>query len=84
MNTNQYAKTYEQEAYALLKTLAAIPAPSNHEEKRAAFCLEWLRNQGVSQAYIDEAQNVVIPFGVTQDIPGAVVMAIMDVVFEDQ
>ena len=49
MNTNQYAKTYEQEAYALLKTLAAIPAPSNHEEKRAAFCLEWLQNQGVSQ-----------------------------------
>ena len=84
MNTNQYAKTYEQEAYALLKTLAAIPAPSNHEEKRAAFCLEWLRNQGVSQAYMDEAQNVVIPFGVTQENPVAVVMAHMDVVFEDQ
>ena len=83
MNTNQYAESCEKEAYELLKTLAAIPAPSNHEEHRTAFCQRWLREQGVEDVWIDEAGNVVIPFGVREDNPLAVIMAHMDVVFED-
>ena len=32
-----WLKAHEGEALELLKTIAAIPAPSGHEEKRAAF-----------------------------------------------
>ena len=35
-----YIEAHSQEAYELLLTLARIPAPSNHEEKRAEFCRE--------------------------------------------
>ena len=34
----QHIENSSQEAYELLKTLGKIPAPSNHEEKRAEFC----------------------------------------------
>ena len=33
-----YIEAHQEEAYQLLLTLAQIPAPSNHEEERAAFC----------------------------------------------
>lgn len=36
---------HRQEAYDLLIELAQIPAPSNHEEKRAEFCKRWLEAQ---------------------------------------
>ena len=42
----QYIQNHREEAYELLLTLARIPAPSNHEEKRARFCSEWLKAQG--------------------------------------
>ena len=41
-----YIDTHRQEAYDLLLELAQIPAPSNHEEKRAVFCKAWLEKQG--------------------------------------
>ncbi len=70
------------ETLELLCTLAQIPAPSNDEGKRAAFCLKWLQEQGAESAYIDGALNVVLPFG---DIKGevSVIMAHSDVVFPD-
>ena len=34
----QYIEDHRQEAFDLLVELAQIPAPSNHEEKRAAHC----------------------------------------------
>ena len=33
----EYIDAHEEEAYRLLVTLAQIPAPSNHEEKRVEF-----------------------------------------------
>ena len=48
-----------QEALDLLMELGKIPAPSNHEEKRAEFCKAWLEKQGAEGVYIDEALNVV-------------------------
>ena len=33
-----YIDSHWQQAYELLIELAQIPAPSNHEEKRAQFC----------------------------------------------
>ena len=78
-----YIASHRQEALELLIELAQIPAPSHHEEKRAAFCLNWLKAQGGSDAYIDEALNVVYPIGCTEDNPLMVFMAHSDVVFPD-
>ena len=74
---------HEAEAVELLKTLGKIPAPSHHEEKRAAFVRDWLVAQGAQNVHIDEALNVVYPIGVTQDNPVVVIMAHTDIVFPD-
>ena len=78
-----YMNQHAQEAFDLLVELAQIPAPSNHEEKRAAFCLNWLKNQGAQCAYMDEALNVVLPIGCEEQDKIAVFMAHSDVVFPD-
>lgn len=67
----------------LLVTLAAIPAPSRQEDKRAEFCKGWLEQQGITGAYIDPAKNVVFPHGCEAGKPLVVFMAHMDVVFPD-
>ncbi len=78
-----YIENHAQEARELLITLAQIPSPSNHEEKRAGFCKNWLEAQGARGVYIDDALNVVYPIGVTKDNPVVVFMAHTDVVFPD-
>lgn len=78
-----YISEHQQEAFDLLITLGQIPAPSNHEEKRAEFCREWLEQQGAKGVYIDEALNVVYPIGCTENNPIVVYMAHSDVVFPD-
>jgi len=65
---------------ALLKELAAIPAPSHQEDKRVAFIKAWLEEQGAKNLLIDEAKNVILPFG---EGPYSVFMAHTDVVFPD-
>ncbi len=71
------------EALALLKTIAQIPSPSNHEEQRMEFCRKWLEDMGAKKVYTDEALNTVYPLGVTEDNPVIVFMAHTDVVFPD-
>lgn len=85
MNTDyqSWIDAHAQEHMELLLTLAQIPAPSNHEEKRAEFILNWLRGNGGEATYMDEALNVILPFGVTEDNPLAVFAAHSDVVFPD-
>ena len=78
-----YVDAHWEESYELLLELAQLPAPSNHEEKRAVFCKEWLEKQGARGVYIDEALNVVYPIGCEGDKPIAVFMAHSDVVFPD-
>ena len=78
-----YIAAHREEAQELLITMAKIPSPSNHEEKRAQFCKEWLESQGAKGVYIDEALNVIYPVGVTADNPLVVFMAHTDVVFPD-
>ncbi len=78
-----YIEAHRQEAFDLLCELGQIPAPSNHEEKRAEFCKVWLEKQGAEGVYIDEALNVIYPLGVTADNPLVVYMAHSDVVFPD-
>ena len=72
-----------QQAYELLLELAQIPAPSNHEERRAEFCRDWLTRQGAEGVYIDDALNVIYPVGCTDSNDLAVYMAHSDVVFPD-
>ena len=79
----QYIDRHAEEAFDLLVSLAQIPAPSNHEEQRAEFCLNWLRSKGAEGAYIDDALNVIYPIGDTGDNDLVVFMAHSDVVFPD-
>ena len=71
------------ETVALLKTLCQIPAPSNHEEKRAAWIKNWLENLGAQGVYIDDALNVVYPVNCENRNDIVVFMAHTDTVFPD-
>jgi len=79
----QYALDVQEELKQLIRDLCAIPAPSHHEEQRAAFCKAWFEKAGGQGVYIDEALNAVCPWGVTEDNPVVVVMAHTDTVFPD-
>ena len=84
-----YAEACYEEELELLRTLAQIPAPSGHEERRAEFIRDWLLAQGapVGSVRIDDAKNVIL------SLPGrprderddacAVFAAHTDVVFPD-
>lgn len=72
------------DALGLLLELAQIPAPSNHEERRAEFCLRWLHGHGAENAYMDDALNVICPIGDTGENDLMVFMAHSDVVFPDE
>lgn len=72
----------QTEVVALIKTLCAIPAPSHHEEQRAAFVRDWFAKRGMD-AQIDEAKNVRIPMGLDEHEDVVVIMAHMDIVFPD-
>ena len=63
-----YAQQNEQRLISLIEELTAIPAPSHHEHKRAAFIRDWLMDKGAQNVQIDEALNVVLPMNV--DAPG--------------
>ncbi len=78
-----YIEGHKDEAFELLVELAQIPAPSNHEEKRAEFIKNWLTAQGAEGVYIDAALNVIYPVGVTETNPLVVFAAHSDVVFGD-
>lgn len=67
---------------SLLKTLAAIPAPSHEEDKRAEFIKGWLMENGAHHVTIDAAKNVLLTLGNGGNHYLAV-MAHTDVVFPD-
>lgn len=87
MEMTQQMKAYladsQEELKQLIRDLCAIPAPSHHEEKRAAFCKNWFARNGGKDVYIDEALNVICPHHVTEDGPVTVFMAHTDTVFPD-
>ena len=72
----------QEDVLALIKALCAIPAPSHHEERRAAYIKEWFEKQGM-HAWIDEALNVLCPMGVEDKGEIVVIMAHTDTVFPD-
>ena len=69
---------------ALLKELAAIPAPSHKEEKRVAFIKNWLEVNGAQNVLVDEALNVILTFEGEKPGPYTVFCAHTDVVFPDE
>lgn len=79
----QYLKESEEETIKLIETLCGIPAPSHHEEKRAAFIQNWLTECGAKNVTIDEALNVIYPVGCEGRDDIVVFMAHTDTVFPD-
>ena len=66
----------------ILFDLCAIPSPSGHEEKRAEYILDKLKEWGIADAYIDAAYNVVWPYR-AQEKGNLLITAHTDTVFPD-
>ena len=86
MNLTQDMQNYilecQEELKQLIRDLSVIPAPSHHEEWRAAFCKAWFEAAGFAGVTIDQALNVVCPCP-AEDPATTVFMAHTDVVFPD-
>ena len=82
-HVQEFARDHHAEALDLLRVLAQIPAPSHHEEQRAAFVRDWMHANGMGEAFIDEATNVICPLGDDGARDLVVFAAHMDVVFPD-
>ena len=78
-----FADATHDEALDLLRTLARIPSPTHHEDRRAAFVRDWMGAQGMDGARIDEAKNVVWALGDDGHCDLVVFAAHTDVVFPD-
>lgn len=63
MNLDLFSKNCFHEVCALHKELCVIPAPSHYEDKRAEYILNYLKNAGIDNVYIDEAKNVICILG---------------------
>ena len=79
----KYLEEANSEAVELLEELCKIPAPSNHEEKRAEYCRNWLEKNGAEGVMIDDALNVIFPFKCDGKDDIVVFMAHTDTVFPD-
>lgn len=55
----RYVRDSHAEELELLRTLARIPAPSHHEERRASFIAGWLHAHGARYVRIDDEKNVI-------------------------
>ena len=83
MDFTEYAESVREEVIQLVRDMCAIPAPSNHEEKRAEFCKNWFKKNGFKNVEIDSALNVIAPVNVTENNDLTVIMAHTDTVFPD-
>ena len=79
----KYLASSHEEAKDIVRELCRIPAPSHHEEKRAAWCADWFRRAGGQNVFIDDALNAVCEHNVTEDNDVVVIMAHTDTVFPD-
>ena len=77
----EFIELNKADMYKTLKELAIIPAPSGHEEKRAEYCLEFLKSVGGKDAYIDSALNVILPINIEGKDSVTVIGAHTDIVF---
>lgn len=77
-----YIDSVKDELEKLIEDLCGIPAPSHHEEKRAAFCKAWFENHGIN-CFIDDALNVICPINDAADNDLVLFTAHTDTVFPD-
>ena len=82
-DAERYILDSQEELKQLIRELCAIPAPSHHEDVRAAFCKQWFERNGGKNVTVDAAQNVICPYRVTENNARVVIMAHMDTVFPD-
>lgn len=78
-----FARAHHAEALDLLRTLARIPAPSHHEELRAACVQSWMQANGLPDATIDSALNVICPLHDDGSCELVVFAAHTDIAFPD-
>ena len=78
-----FVEKNKEKTLELVKRLAAIPAPSHHEERKADFVKKWMEDQGAEGVFIDEACNVIFTYGCDGEKEIVVFMAHTDVVFPD-
>lgn len=83
MMIKNYVRKHKEDVLELIRELCSIPAPSFHEEKRAAFCKNWLELAGAEGVYIDEVKNVIFPIGCEGSNEITVFSAHTDTVFPD-
>ena len=79
----EYSRIVQAEVLQLIRDLCRIPAPSHHEEARAAFCQKWFIDNGFPCVWTDEALNVLAPVRIADNGPVTVMMAHTDTVFPD-
>ena len=79
----EWASVSQPAELDLLRTLAQIPSPSHHEERRAAFVADWLRRAGADDVEIDELNNVICHINDDGRRPLLVFAAHIDVAFDD-
>lgn len=84
MEITRYISENRDLLFRTLRELCAIPAPSHHEEARAAYCRAWLENVGAEGVYIDEAGNVIYPLCCQHSDEITVLAAHTDTVFPDR
>lgn len=78
----EYLENNRPRFLSAIRELAQIPAPSGQEELRAQWCKQYLKSLGATGVYIDEALNVIFPYG---DMSGdlCAILGHTDVVFPD-
>lgn len=78
----EYLENNRPRFLSAIRELAQIPAPSGQEELRAQWCKKYLESLGATGVYIDEALNVIFPYG---DMSGdlCAILGHTDVVFPD-
>lgn len=78
----EYLENNRPRFLSAIRELAQIPAPSGQEELRAQWCKQYLESHGATGVYIDEALNVIFPYG---DMSGdlCAILGHTDVVFPD-
>lgn len=80
-SVKEFGRQREKELVDLTCEITLIPAPSRHEDARAAFCAQWLRDRGAKDVYIDADKNGICPICEGRSGKWIVIAAHTDTVF---
>ena len=76
-----YIHEHAHEVVDLICTISSISSPTGHTEKKAAWVLQYLKNLGIQNAYIDDAGNVIYPHELSKTEKFPLYNAHIDTVF---